>query len=72
MSTINNKINVHVKTTDREIPSQYAEAAAFAYLAFLKKGKLFNQSTVKDSPQPHVVFAFGFFITNFEPDKSST
>lgn len=42
MSTINNKINVDVKTTDGEIPSQYAEAAAFAYLAFLKKGKLFN------------------------------
>ena len=42
MSTINNKINMDVKTTDGEIPSQYAEAAAFAYLAFLKKGKLFT------------------------------
>ena len=27
--------------TDGEIPSKYVEAAAFAYLAYLKKGELY-------------------------------
>ncbi len=42
MNTINSKISVDIKTTDEKIPSQYVEAAAFAYLAFLKKGRLFT------------------------------
>ena len=37
-----NAENIIIKTTDNEIPSKFVEAAAFAYLAFLKKGEIFE------------------------------
>ena len=40
MNIIKNEIG-KVRTTDGEIPSKYVEAAAFAYLAYLKKGELY-------------------------------
>lgn len=42
MNLINKKINVAIRTTDSEISSKYVEAAGFAYLAYLDKGKKFN------------------------------
>jgi anhydro-N-acetylmuramic acid kinase len=42
MDLIESKLNTSIKTTDNEIPSKYVEAAGFAYLAYLKKGKIFE------------------------------
>ena len=42
MNLIDSKINSSIKTTDNEIPSKYVEAAGFAYLAYLKKGEIFE------------------------------
>ena len=41
MELIKDKL-VEIKTTDNEIPSKFVEAAAFAYLAFLEKGEIFE------------------------------
>jgi len=42
MELIKDKLGVEIKTTDNEIPSKFVEAAAFAYLAFLEKGEIFE------------------------------
>ncbi len=42
MSLIRNKLGGEIRTTDDEIPSKSVEAAAFAYLAYLKKGEIFE------------------------------
>ena len=42
MNLIESKLNTSIKTTDNEIPSKYVEAAGFAYLAYLKKGEIFE------------------------------
>ena len=42
MGLIENKLNTEIKTTDEIIPSEFVEAAGFAYLAFLKKGEIFK------------------------------
>ena len=35
-------MKIEPKTTDNEIPSKSVEAAAFAYLAYMEKGKVFD------------------------------
>ncbi len=42
MKLIKNKISGNLKSTDDFIPSQFVEAAGFAYLAYLKKGEIFT------------------------------
>ena len=42
MDLIRSKLNTSIKTTDNEISSKYVEAAGFAYLAYLKKGEMFE------------------------------
>jgi len=41
MNLLSKKISKKIKTTDEKIPSKFVEAAAFAYLAYKKKGKIF-------------------------------
>ncbi len=41
MNLIEDKLKLEIKTSDFKIPSKFVESAAFAYLAFLKKGKVF-------------------------------
>ena len=42
MDLIKKKIGLEIKTTDTEIESKFVEAAAFAYLAYLERGKIFS------------------------------
>ena len=42
MRLIENKISANLKSTDEYIPSQFVEAAGFAYLAYLKRGEIFT------------------------------
>ena len=42
MNLIKERIKIEPKTTDNEIPSKSVEAAAFAYLAYMEKGKVFD------------------------------
>ena len=42
MNLIEEKLKVKIKTSDFKIPAKFVESAAFAYLAFLRKGKVFS------------------------------
>ena len=42
MNLIEDKLKVQIKTSDFKIPAKFVESAAFAYLAFLRKGKVFS------------------------------
>ena len=42
MGLLREKLNRQIKTTDDIIPSKFVEAAAFAYLAYKKKGEVFD------------------------------
>ncbi len=42
MNLLKEKIGQKIRTTDNEIPAESVEAAAFAYLAYMNKGKVFN------------------------------
>ena len=42
MNLIEEKLKVQMKTSDFKIPAKFVESAAFAYLAFLRKGKVFT------------------------------
>ena len=41
MDSIKDKLGCEIRTTDKEIPSKFVEAAAFAYLAYRKKGEIY-------------------------------
>ena len=41
MSLIEERLGQNIKTTDDVIPSKFVEAAAFAYLAYLERGKVY-------------------------------
>ena len=41
MDSIKDKLGCEIRTTDNEIPSKFVEAAAFAYLAYKKKGEIY-------------------------------
>ncbi|MFL2714816.1 MAG: anhydro-N-acetylmuramic acid kinase [Gammaproteobacteria bacterium] len=42
MDLLGEKLEREIRTTDNIIPSKFVEAAAFAYLAFMNRGKVFN------------------------------
>mgnify|MGYP000742230159 CR=1 FL=1 len=42
MNLIEEKLKVQIKTSDFKIPAKFVESAAFAYLAFLREGKVFS------------------------------
>jgi hypothetical protein len=42
MELIGEKLNRPIITSDNIIPSKFVEAAAFAYLGYKNKGKVFN------------------------------
>ena len=41
MDSIKDKLGCEIRTTDNEISSKFVEAAAFAYLAYKKKGEVY-------------------------------
>ena len=42
MNLLSEKLEREIRTTDNIIPSKFVEAAAFAYLAFINRGEVFD------------------------------